>query len=116
MGKYPTGPDPSTAPTITSMGDPGPIVIFVWWGVVLVCLSSFLIGKRMILKRRKAAPLYLYQHQIESHPEGHQMDLTEPIVDGSMVLKDLKPAAEDCSSESRLDMEEHKALRFQVCP
>lgn len=46
---YPTGPEecapPECEPRITSLGDPGPIAVFVFWGVVLTYLTLYFLVK-----------------------------------------------------------------------
>ena len=49
MGGYPTGPEecapPECEPRVTSLGDPGPIAVFVFWGVVLAYLTLYFLVK-----------------------------------------------------------------------
>lgn len=46
---YPTGPEecapPECEPRITSLGDPGLIAVFVFWGVVLTYLTLYFLVK-----------------------------------------------------------------------
>lgn len=49
MGGYPTGPEecapPECEPRVTSLRDPGPIAVFVFWGVVVVYVVLYFLVK-----------------------------------------------------------------------
>ena len=63
MGGYPTGPEecapPECEPRITSLGDPGPIAVFVFWGVVLVYLTLYLLVKYIRTRSHYICPTRL---------------------------------------------------------
>ena len=59
MGAYPTGPEecapPECEPRVTSLGDPGPIAVFVFWGIVVAYLALYFCVK-LIRSRRHYVP------------------------------------------------------------
>lgn len=63
MGGYPTGPEecapPECEPRITSLGDPGPIAVFVFWGLVVAYLSLYFLVKFFRTRRHYVSPTRL---------------------------------------------------------
>ena len=63
MGGYPTGPEecapPECEPRITSLGDPGPIAVFVFWGVVLAYLTLYFLVKVLRIRSHYIPPTRL---------------------------------------------------------
>lgn len=63
MGGYPTGPEecapPECEPRITSLGDSGPIAVFVFWGVILVYLTLYFLVKFIRTRSRYILPTRL---------------------------------------------------------
>lgn len=63
MGGYPTGPEecapPECEPRVTSLGDPGPIAVFVFWGVVAAYLTLYFLLKFLHTRRRYIPPTRL---------------------------------------------------------
>lgn len=59
MGGYPNGPEecapPECEPRVTSLRDPGPIAVFVFWGVVGAYVVLYFLIK-LLRTRRQHAP------------------------------------------------------------
>jgi len=59
MGGYPNGPEecapPECEPRVTSLRDPGPIAVFVFWGVVGAYVVLYFLTK-LLRTRRQHAP------------------------------------------------------------
>ena len=59
MGGYPNGPEecapPECEPRVTSLRDPGPIAVFVFWGVVGAYLVLYFLIK-LLRTRRQYTP------------------------------------------------------------
>ena len=103
MGEYPTGPPESATYAVHSMKDVGPVIIFAYWGLVVLSLTSYLLIKRALLKKRPAPPVYM------SHAS---MELEEANKPAFVPEEDLKAATND----SRVDVPHDKTIQFQVGP
>eukprot|EP00884_Botryococcus_braunii_P008422 jgi/Botrbrau1/17581/Bobra.0166s0023.1 len=113
MGVFPTGPescssDPNCTPRITSVTSPGVLVIFSWWGLVLLSCASYLIVKAIRLRRRPA-PRYMIARRSMATPsdysEGHS---TQQSPDPKAMGKGVKdpPDVESMGlNETRLEIE-----------
>ena len=71
MASYPTGPDPCVPPAciprVQTMGDPGPIAVFCFWGFVVIALTSYQLVKYLRLRRSPVHGMTLAQNELVSH-------------------------------------------------
>lgn len=88
MGGYPTGPEecapPECEPRITSLGDPGPIAVFVFWGLVLAYLTLYLLVKVLRSRSHYIPPTRLELATDRPSKSEQDTNSTEQVI---LVLK-----------------------------
>ncbi len=91
MGGYPTGPEecapPECEPRVTSLRDPGPIAVFVFWGVVVAYLALYFLVKLVRARRY--------------HVPSTRLDLVAPSSSGS-IQTDKARQSVSCRTKDRL--------------
>ncbi|KAJ7563257.1 hypothetical protein O6H91_03G103100 [Diphasiastrum complanatum] len=112
MGRYPTGPKSClTIPTchviVKDMGDPAPITIFAFWGILVSTITVFQLFKFLQTKKRPIQPFVILHRKSEV---SDQSDGAEKSFESN------KPKVEPISGkqvnvENLVDMEAEKELQ-----
>ena len=101
MGGYPTGPatcaPPECEPRVTSLADPGPVAVFVFWGFVVGYLASYFLVK-FLFAHRNYVPSARLELTTPSHGPSVPTAKSDPQVTcevtAALVCADMPAAAQ----------------------